>query len=207
MYDPRYQSSGGARAASILRKVRPRTWLIIGGVVVGILGLFVWAGIAVLSWLWGQVPTAATAGNRLVGDAMTQIEQSAPGLKEQIGQWVPGLKDQVSQWAPSLAEDLPASDVSGTDLGPVPRFAGLVRTSFSRREGAVEVRYAGPATFEAVRAHYVQGFTTAGYAQEVIDASPDAENHRFTTDQEAIELALLRQAGGRVEVRLKSSSQ
>lgn len=207
MYDPRYQSSGGARVASILRKVRPRTWLIIGGVVVGILGLFVWAGIAVLSWLWGQVPTAATAGNRLVGDAMTQIEQSAPGLKEQIGQWVPGLKDQVSQWAPSLAEDLPASDVSGTDLGPVPRFAGLVRTSFSRREGAVEVRYAGPATFEAVRAHYVQGFTTAGYAQEVIDASPDAENHRFTAGQEIIELALLRQAGGRVEVRLKSSSQ
>ena len=207
MYDPRYQSSGGARAASILRKVRPRTWLIIGGVVVGILGLFVWAGIAVLSWLWGQVPTAATAGNRLVGDAMTQIEQSAPGLKEQIGQWVPGLKDQVSQWAPSLAEDLPASDVSGTDLGPVPRFAGLVRTSFSRREGAVEVRYAGPATFEAVRAHYVQGFTTAGYAQEVIDASPDAENHRFTTGQETIELALLREAGGRVEVRLKSNAQ
>lgn len=207
MYDPRYQSSGGARVASILRKVRPRTWLIIGGVVVGILGLFVWAGIAVLSWLWGQVPTAATAGNRLVGDAMTQIEQSAPGLKEQIGQWVPGLKDQVSQWAPSLAEDLPASDVSGTDLGPVPRVAGLVRTSFSRREGAVEVRYAGPATFEAVRAHYVQGFTTAGYAQEVIDASPDAENHRFTAGQEIIELALLRQAGGRVEVRLKSSSQ
>jgi len=207
MYDRRYQSSGGARAASVLRKIRPRTWLIIGGVVVGILGLFVWAGIAALSWLWGQVPTAATAGNRLVGDALTQIEQSAPGLKEQIGQWVPGLKDQVSQWAPSLAEDLPASDVSGTDLGPVPRFAGLVRTSFSRREGAVEVRYAGPATFEAVRAHYVQGFSAAGYAQEVLDASPDAENHRFTAGADTIEFALRRQAGGRVEVRLKSTAQ
>lgn len=207
MYDPRYQNAGGARAASILRKVRPRTWLILGGVVFGSLGLLVWAGIAVLSWLWGQVPTAANAGNRFVGDAMTQIEQAAPGLKEQIGLWVPGLKEQVAAWAPSLAADVPVSDVSGTDLGPVPRFAGLVRTSFSRREGAVEVRYAGPATFEAVRAHYVQGFTTAGFAQEVIDATPDEENHRFTAGADTIEIALLRQAGGRVEVRLKSIAQ
>lgn len=206
MYDPRYQNTGGFKVTSLLRRVRPRTWLILGGVVVGIFGLLVWAGIAVLSWLWGLVPTAATSGNRLVGDAMTQIEQSAPGLKEQIGQWVPELKEQVAQWAPSLAEDLPASDVSGTDLGPVPRFTGLVRTSFARREGAVEVRYAGPVAFEAVRAHYVQGFAAAGYAQEVIDASREAENHRFTSGQETFELGLLRQAGGRVEVRLKSSA-
>lgn len=207
MYDPRFPKSVGAKGISLLGKVRLRTWLIVGGVVLGIVGLLIWAGIAVLSWLLGQVPTAATAGNRLVDDAMTQIEQTAPGLKEQIDQWVPGLKEQVAQWAPTLAKDLPASDVSGTDLGPVPRFTGLVRTSFSRREDAVEVRYTGPATLEAVRAHYVQGFTAAGYVQEVIDASPDAENHRFTAGEQTFDLALLLQAGGRVEVRLKTQPQ
>lgn len=207
MYEPQYPHSVGAKLGAVLRRVRPRTWLILGGVILGIFGLVVWAGIAILSWLWGLVPTATTAGNRLVDDAMTQIEQSAPGLKEQIGVWVPGLKEQVAQWAPSLGGELPVTDVSGTDLGPVPRFAGLVRTSFARRENSVEVRYAGPASFEAVRAHYVQGFTTAGYAQEVMDASPEAENHRFRSGSETIELALLRQAGGRVEVRLKTTPQ
>ncbi len=56
-------------------------------------------------------------------------------------------------FTPLMAVQPPASDVSGTDLGPVPRFSGLVRSAFSRSEGGVDVRYLGPAAFEAVRAH------------------------------------------------------
>jgi len=215
MYAPYDDRPMAVRAVAALRRVRARTWLILGGVVFGIIALLVWAGIAILSWLWGQMPVAADAGNRFVGEAMTQIEKTAPGLKDQVDQWVPGLKQQVEQLAPGLKEQVeqrvpslavqpPASDVSGTDLGPVPRFSGLVRSAFSRSEGGVDVRYLGPAAFEAVRAHYVQGFTAAGYAQEVMEATPDAESHRFTLGEDTIALSLLRLPAGRVEVRLKT---
>lgn len=196
MYAPYDDRPMAVRAVAALRRVRARTWLIFGGAVFGIIALLVWAGISILSWLWGQMPVAADAGNRFVGEAMTQIEKTAPGLKE-----------QVEQLVPSLAVQPPASDVSGTDLGPVPRFSGLVRSAFSRSEGGVDVRYLGPAAFEAVRAHYVQGFTAAGYAQEVMEASPDAESHRFTLGEDTIAFSLLRLPAGRVEVRLKTPAQ
>jgi hypothetical protein len=196
MRSPLHEHRFSALAVSALRKVRARTWLILGAAVVGILGLVTWAGIALLSWLWGQFPVATEAGKRLAGEAVTQIEQVAPGVKEQVGQWVPGLVGES-----------PASDVSGTDVGPVPRFPGLVRSHFARGEKTVEVRYAGRGAFDSVRAHYVQGFAAAGYAQEVTDATLEAEHHSFRAGQESIELSLLRQAGGRMEVRLKVLAQ
>ena len=196
MRAPLHEHHFSARAVSALGKVRARTWLILGAVVLGILGLVAWAGIALLSWLWGQFSVLSETGKRLAGETMTQVEQVTPGLKEQIGQWVP-----------DLAENPPTSDVSGIDAGPVPRFPGLVRSYFARGEKTVEVRYAGRATFEAVRAHYVQGFAAAGYAHEVVNGSPEAEHHRFKRDQESIDLLLFRQVDERVETRLTVPAQ
>ncbi len=231
-HEPRFSS----RPTFGLHKVRARIWLILGAAVLGILGLLTWAAIALLSWLWGQFPTATEAGKRFAGEAITQVEQVAPGLKEQANQWIPGLagelwgqlpaateagkrlaneamtqilqvapgvKEQVGQWVPGLVEEPPASDVSGVDVGPVPRFPGFVRSHFARGESTMEVRHFGRAAFDTVRAHYLHGFEAAGYAREVKEASLDAEHHRLTQNQESIDLMLLRQAGGRVEVRLK----
>lgn len=194
-----------ARAASSLRSIRMRTWLILGAVGLVILGLMAWAAIAILSWLWGQAPAVTEAGKRLTGGAVTQIEQVAPGLKEQVDQWLPGLREQADQWLPGLASELPASDVSGTDVGPIPRYPGLVRTHFAREAQIVEVRYAGRAAFDAVLAHYVKGFAAANYAQEVVSATSEGEQHRFRRGQDSIDLSLLRGMGGRVDVRLKGS--
>lgn len=196
-----------ARAASNLGNLRARTWLILAAVGFGILGLLAWAGIAILSWLLGQAPAVTEAGKRLAGGALTQVEQVAPGLKEQAGQWLPGVTEQVDRWLPGLAADLPVSDVSGTDVGPVPRYPGLVRSHFTRDGQAVEVRYAGRAAFDAVLAHYVQSFTAAGYLQEVMSATPEGEQHRFRHGQEAIDLSLLRRPGGQVEVHMKRLPQ
>lgn len=193
---PFHEHRFSALAVSALRKVRTRTWLILVAAVVGILGLITWVGIALLSWLFGQFPTATEAGRRLAGDVITQIEQVVPGLKEQIRQWVP---DRV--------ENLPTSDVSGTDAGPVPRFPGLVRSHFARGEKTAEVRYAGRAAFEAVRAHYVQGFAAAGYAHEVMNGAPEAEHHRFKRGEKSIDLMLFRQVEERVEIRLTVPAQ
>ncbi|MDP2819244.1 MAG: hypothetical protein Q8O29_13445 [Polaromonas sp.] len=185
-----------AQAARSLGNIRTRTWLILGAVGLLILGLMAWAGIAILFWLWGQEPGVSEAGKRLAGEAVTQIEKVAPGLKEQVGQWLPGL-----------GEAAPVSDVSGTDIGPVPRFPGLVRSHFAREGQAAEVRYAGRAAFDTVLAHYVQGFAAANYAQEVLSATSEGEQHRFRRGQESIDLSLLRGQGGMLELRLKLSSQ
>lgn len=193
-----------AQAASSLGNLRARTWLMLAAVGFGILGLLAWAGIAILSWLLAQAPAVTEAGKRLAGGALTQVEQVAPGLKEQAGQWLPGVTEQVDRWLPGLAADLPASsDVSGTDVGPLPRYPGLVRSHFMREGPVVEVRYAGRAAFDAVLVHYVQGFTAAGYLQEVMSATPEGEQHRFRHGQESIDLSLLRRPGGQVELRLK----
>lgn len=201
--DPRPDQA--MKALSTLGRIGARVWLVIGLVVVVLLGLTAWAGIALLSWLWGQVPMATEAGRRIAGEAATQIERTAPGLKDQIGQWVPGVTEATDKFLVDPAAQSVERDVSGTDIGPVPRFTGLARSHFARREGFAEVRYAGAAAFDAVRDHYINGFATAGYAPEVIEATPESEHHRFAAGQEVIELWLLRGPMGRVEVRLKAS--
>lgn len=185
-----------AQAASWLGNIRARTWLILGGLAFAIVGLLVWAGIALLSWLWAQAPVATETGKRLADAAAATVEQAAPGLKEQAARWLPGL-----------GEAPPARDVSGTDLGPVPRFPGLVRSHYARDGETTEVRYAGRADFDAALAHYVRGFADAGFAQEVISATPEEERHRFRHGQESIEFALMRRPGGLIEVRLQHSSR
>lgn len=184
------------QAASGLRNIRARTWLLLGAAGLAVVGLLAWVGIALLTWLWGQLPVATDMGKRAAGEAMTHIEQVVPDLKEQVEQWVPGF-----------APELPAGDVSGTDIGPVPRYPGLVRSQFARAEQSVEVRYAGRAGFDAVLVHYVQGFAAAGYVQEVKSATAGEERHRFRRGQESVDLSLLRRSGGQVEVRLSLSSR
>ena len=197
-----------AQVASSFKQIRARTWLILAAVMLALIGLLVWAGIALLSWLWTQGAAVTDAGKRFAGEAITQVEQVAPGLKDQAEQWLPaGVKEQAGKWLPGLGTDLPANDVSGSDAGPVSRFPGLVRSHFARDGQTVEVRYAGSAPFEAVFAHYVVGFAEAGYAQEVMSATTEGEQHRFSRGEESIDLSLLRQRSGQVEVRLKLSSQ
>lgn len=192
-----------ARAASNLARIRARTWLILGVAALGVVGLLAWAGITILSWLWGQAPAVTETGKRVAGEAAAQIEQAAPALRDQVEQWAPGLTERLQHWLPG--EKPPAHDVSGTDVGPVPRYPGLVRSHFAREGLGVEVAYAGRGEIDAVLAHYLQGFAD-GYAHEVISATPDAELHRFKRGREVIDLALARRPGGLIEVRLRQMS-
>jgi hypothetical protein len=195
-----------ARLASSVGRIRTRTWLIAGAVGVLLIGLLVAASIALVSWLWSQAPAAVDAGKRLGGEAAAQVERAAPGLWQWLDQWAPGLREQAARWIPALAR-APAQDVSGTDIGPVPRYAGLMRSRFVRDGPTIEVGYTGAAPFDAVLAHYVQGFTAAGYSQELVSATPDSERHRFHRGRETYELALTRRPGGRVELQLRQSAE
>lgn len=184
------------KASSGLSEVRARTWLILGGAALAVLGLVVWAAIALLSWLWAQAPQAAGTGRHMAGEAMTQIEKLAPGLKE-----------EVAKWLPVAGEDLPERDVSGSDPGPVDRFPGLVRSRFARDENMIEATYAGRADFDAVLTHYVQGFAASGFTQEVLAAAADEERHQFVGASGRFEVRIGRRPGGVVEVELRQVLQ
>lgn len=186
--------------------VSARTWVILACVIAVVIGLLTWAGTAALTWLDARVPVATETGKRLAGEAAARVEQVAPGLQEQARQWLPELRDQLGQWLPGLGDEPPASDVSGDNIGPVPRYPDLVRSHFARDELGAEAAYAGYAGLDTVLAHYVQGFATAGYAHEVVSATPESERHRFRRHQESIDLSLVHHSGGLLEVRLKLSS-
>jgi hypothetical protein len=55
-----------------------------------------------------------------------------------------------------------------------------VRSHFAREgQQVVDACYAARVAFDAVLAHYVHGFTAAGYVQEVMSATDVGEQHRF----------------------------
>jgi hypothetical protein len=82
-----------AQVVLSLKHIRGRTWLILAAAVLALIGLLVWAGITLLSWLWTQGAVVTDAGKRFAGDAITQVEQVAPGLREQVEQVAPGLRE------------------------------------------------------------------------------------------------------------------
>jgi hypothetical protein len=184
------------KVLSGLRKVRTRTWLLLGGLALAVLGLMVWATIALLSWLWTQAPQVAGTGRHMAGEAMTQIEKLAPGLKE-----------QVAKWLPVAGEGPPERDVSGSDPGPVDRFPGLVRSRFARDENMIEVTYVGRADFDAVLTHYMQGFAADGFTQDVLAATAEEERHQFVGAAGRFEVRIGRRPSGVVEVDVRQILQ
>jgi hypothetical protein len=163
------------QAVSSLRTIRTRTWLILGGIVLLIIGLIVWAGIALLSWMWAQAPAATEMGKRAVTEGATRIEQVAPDLKAQAERWLPGVKEQVDRWVPGLGDEPPARDVSGADPGPVPRYPGLVRSHYASDGGTIDVHYAGRRFRRGARA------LCAGFCRRRLRAGGDLRHTRCGT--------------------------
>jgi hypothetical protein len=177
--------------------LRRGTWIGLGLSLLVALGLAIWAVVAVAGWLFGKVPAATEAGRQAAGVAIEKAEQALPGMREQVGVWLPGVTKGGSG-APA-----PLHDVSGTDLGPVARYAGLARDHFANDGTGASVRFSGRADYAAVLAHYAEGFRAAGYAQGVLSATRTAEHHRYTGDRGNFELRVSGLPDGRVEVEIR----
>ena len=175
-----------------LFQVRRRTWVAVG---VGLLVLFIllmWAGLALLAWLFGQAQAWMGNAPEAVRGAVKQAEQAVPDAREKLGEWVPALKPAQ-----------PQRDVSGSDLGPVARYPGLARTYWQRNGKQVTIEYQGKADYAAVLDHYAKGLTAKGYMQNVQFATPAAETHEYTRDSERIVLKITQQPDGLVSARLE----
>jgi hypothetical protein len=181
-----------AQVAPKILQVRRHTWILLGVGLFVLLGLLVWAAIAALGWFFGQVQGWSAGALEQVE---RQIEQVMPGAREKLGEFVPALKQEA----------LPTRDVSGTDVAPVARYPGFVRTHWHREGRQVTVKYEGRADYAAVLDHYVQGFTALGYAQEVQSATPEAEAHAWSKGKQRYLVKIAGQPKGVVAVAIETT--
>lgn len=181
-----------AQFAPRLFRVQRRTWIAIGLGLLVMFGLLIWAGLALLGWLFTQAQTWMGGATEVARGAIEQVEQAVPGARDKLREWVPALKPEQSP-----------RDVSGADLGPVPRYPGLARIYWQRDGKQVTIEYQGKADYAAVLDHYAKGFTAKGYTQNVQSATPTAETHEYTRDTERIVLKVAQQPGGLVSARLE----
>lgn len=180
-----------AQRAPRLFQVRRRTWLALGVSLLLLFVLLIWAGLVLMGWLLGQAQGWMGGAPEAVRGAMERAEQTVPGAREKLGEWLPGLKPTQ-----------PQRDVSGSDLGPVTRYPGMVRTYWYREDAVITIEYQGEANYAAVLDHYAKGFASQGYTQSVQSATPTVETHEYTKGSERIVLKITQLPKAAVSVRI-----
>lgn len=187
-----------ALATAKVMQVRRRTWILLGLGLVVLFGLLIWAAIALMGWFlalmqgWGTAAPEAARG--ALATAEQQVERVIPGAREKIAEFVPALQRQESN----------LREVSGSDMAPVPRYPGLVRTYWHREGRQVSVHYEGQAAFPAVLDYYLRGFAASGYAHELLSAAPEAETHVWTRGKQRYQATILTKPQGGIAVRIET---
>lgn len=160
-----------------------------------LLGLTIWGVIAGASWLLDKAPQMAASGQQVLTAAREKIEEVAPQAKERVQVWLPSTNP---------AQPV-AQDVSGSDLGPVSRMAGLVRTRYTETDKQRQTRYEGKVDYQATLQHYLRGFDRPDMEHHVINAAPGSEQHRFRNGQQEWQLDIQQQPEGRISVALSET--
>ena len=180
-----------------LLQVRGRTWVVVGTGLLVLVGLLIWAAIALLGWFFQQTQSWMGAAPAAARGAMEQVERAAPGMREKLGAIMPALKPA----------EQPQRDVSGADLGSVARYPELVRTHWQQEGGQATVEYEGQAAYAAVLDHYTNGFAAQGFTQSVKSATSQAETHEYTNARERLVLKIAQKPTGGVSVRIEAALQ
>jgi hypothetical protein len=188
-----------AQAAPKIFPVRRRTWVLLSLSVLFLLGLLMWAMIALSGWFFSQVQiwnaAAPEAARGALATVERQVEQVAPGAREKLAEIVPIIN----------AGKRPQRDVTGTDIAPVARYPGLTRTFWHREGRLITVHFEGPADYLAVLDHYVRGFTALGYTQELQSATPEAETHAWIKGNQHYLAKIVSQPKGMVSVDIETT--
>ena len=189
-----------ARVAPTFLNIRRNTWIGLGVGVVALLGLLIWAALALIGWGLGQAQNMAGALPDAAKGVMQQAESMLPGVREKLGVVVPGLKSEQPA-------ETPPRDVSGTDLAPVSRYPGLARTQWQRDDARATVSYEGKADYVAVLDHYNRDFAIQGFTQSVQSATPEAELIDYTKGSERMRFNIIKKPGGVVGVRIEMTEK
>ena len=172
-------------------QIRRGTWLAIAVGLMALLVMSVWAALALFGWLWGQGKSLAEGAPEAARAVVAHVEQAVPGARETLGELVPALKPEP-----------PPRDVSGTDIGPVARYPGLARSHWHRDGREITARYEGRAEYAAVLDHYARGFAAQGYAQSVVSATPEGEEHDYRKGDDRVRFKIAQLPQGKVKATI-----
>jgi hypothetical protein len=167
------------------------TWLAIAVGLVAFLLLSAWAAFSFVGWLWSQGKSLTEGAPEAVRAVVAQVEQAVPGARAALGDLVPAIKPE-----------LPSRDVSGADIGPVPRYSGLARSHWQHNGNETTVRYEGRADYAAVLDYYAKGFAVRGYTQHVVLAAPAGEVHDYRKGDERIRFEITQLPQGKVKATI-----
>ncbi|MDO8959254.1 MAG: hypothetical protein Q7U85_05930 [Rhodocyclaceae bacterium] len=180
-------------------QVRRTTWVAVGVGLLVLSALLIWAAVSLIGGLWGQARNLAGAAPEAVRGAtrgvLEQAEIIVPGAREKLGEFVPALKPETQ----------PQRDVSGTELGPVARYPGLMRTHWQRAGGQAAAEYEGKADYATVLDHYAKDFAAQGFAQSIQSATQQAEAHEYTKGHERFVLKITQKPNRSVGVRIETA--
>lgn len=180
-----------AQFAPRFLEIRRGTWIAVGLGLLTVFVLLIWVAVSLFGWLWGQGKTLAEGAPDVARTVVTQVEKAVPGAREALGDLVPALKPEP-----------PPRDVSGTDIGPVARYPGLPRSHWHRDGREITVRYEGRADYAAVLDHYVKGFAAQGYAQSVVSAAPEGEEHDYRKGDDRVRFTIAQLPQGKVKATI-----
>lgn len=203
---------------------RRRTWIGFGIGLLALVALVIWAALSAIGWLWGQTQGLAGAApealrstanvaveqaKRYVPGALDQLKETVPsvqGMVDQLAQSVPGAREMLSEVVPALnkSETPLQRDVSGEELGPLPRYPGLVRTRWQRTDSLIVAEYEGKADYAKTLDYYSAGYSDQGFARSVQSASPEAETHDYVRGSERFTVRITKRPKGFVSVRIEA---
>ncbi len=139
--------------------------------------LLLWALIAGLGYLWKQAPALTESGKQLASEALKKAEGAFTELRQSAEKTAPGLQEKVRDIIPFGG--IPERDVAGEDIRPVPRFPGMVRSSYTMVDKKRTVVYKGKVAYRAVVDFYQKEMAALGFQSRVISASPEAETYEY----------------------------
>jgi hypothetical protein len=179
---------------SRLFQISRRTWYWIGASVVVLIALVIWGLVVASQWLFQQ-------GHQSVND----IAKHAPAIKELVvghaEDLAPGSKQVVDGVMEKLSlNKAPKREVSGSDILPMPRFPGFIRTSWDQ-SGIVE--YEGSAQFSTVREHYRQGLTALGFSETTISTTQESEVHEYRKNAEQFRITTAQKSTSTLHIRIE----
>jgi hypothetical protein len=147
-------------------------------------GALIW-GVGILS---DRLPAWVNGGKKMVGVTIMKAEEILPGIRGQLKQIAPGLTETVEKMIPGV--EIPAKDVGGEDIKPIPRHANMVRASFSMENQKRTVSYKGKVDFGTAKDFYRKKMLALGFQEKALRAFPEEEVYQFKKGSQELEFTL-----------------
>jgi hypothetical protein len=178
---------GLKKGKRIMRKI-----VVWGSILGGSALVFLALTVGVLIWgvgiLRDRLPTWVDGGEKMVSVAIMKAEEILPGVKEQLKQVAPGLTETVEKMIPGA--EIPAKDVGGEDIKPIPRYRNMIRVSYAIENQKKIISYKGKVDFGAAKDFYRKEMLSLGYQEKALRAFPAEEVYQFKKGGQELEFTL-----------------